>query len=100
MKHAQYRRCTSSIVNNHWAKFELKGIKTFGVTDYTNLAPLKCCGWTDRWEKCLASTPLKNEKKFMKCAQNRRCTSSIVNNHCAKFEYKGMNTVGVTDYTN
>ena len=24
-----------------------KGIKTFGVTDYTNLVPLKCCGWTD-----------------------------------------------------
>ena len=23
-----------------------------------------------------------------------------VNNLCAKFEYKGMNTVGVTDYTN
>ena len=23
-----------------------------------------------------------------------------VNNHRAKFEYKGMNTVGVTDYTN
>ena len=22
-----------------------------------------------------------------------------VNNHYAKFEYKGMNTVGVTDYT-
>ena len=23
-----------------------------------------------------------------------------VNNHCAKFEYKGMKSVGVTDYTN
>ena len=23
-----------------------------------------------------------------------------VNNHYAKFEYKGMNTVGATDYTN
>ena len=23
-----------------------------------------------------------------------------VNNHYAKFKYKGMNTVGVTDYTN
>ena len=22
------------------------------------------------------------------------------NNHCAKFEYKGINTVAVTDYTN
>ena len=26
-------------VNNHYAKFEYKGTKTFGVTDYTNLAP-------------------------------------------------------------
>ena len=34
-------------VNNHLAKFELKGIKTFGVTDYTNLVPLKCCGQTN-----------------------------------------------------
>ena len=34
-------------VNNHLAKFERKGIKTFGVTDYTNLVPLKCCGRTD-----------------------------------------------------
>ena len=23
-----------------------------------------------------------------------------MNKHCAKFEYKGMKTVGVTDYTN
>ena len=34
-------------VNNHLAKFELKrNKKTFGVTDYTNLVPLKCCGRT------------------------------------------------------
>ena len=26
-------------VNNHKVKFELKGMKTFGVTDYTILAP-------------------------------------------------------------
>ena len=31
-------------VNNHKAKFEWKGMKTYCVTDYTNLAPLKCCG--------------------------------------------------------
>ena len=30
-----------------------------------------------RWKKCLISTPLKNEKKIMKHAQNRRCISSI-----------------------
>ena len=32
---------------------------------------------------------------------NIGCTEYLqcVNNHYAKFEYKGMNTVGVTDYT-
>ena len=34
-------------MNNHLAKFEYKGIKTVGVTDYTNYAPQKCCGQTD-----------------------------------------------------
>ena len=50
-------------VNNNKAKFESKGMKTFGVTDYTNLTPLKCCGRRDKWEKCLGSAPIKNEKK-------------------------------------
>ena len=27
--------------------------------------------------KCLSSTPHKNENIFMKCAQNRRCISSM-----------------------
>ena len=31
-------------MNNHQAKFEDKGMKTVGVTDYTNQAPQKCCG--------------------------------------------------------
>ena len=156
MKRAQNRRCTFQYVNNHEAKFEWKGIKTFGVTDYTNLVPLKCCGGPN----VLSSTPLKNEKKKTKRAQNRRCTSLIceqslgkiwmkrnknfwsyrlhqlgslkvlrtdkclsstplknekklwnvhkiegahlqyVSNHLAKFEWKRTKTFGVTDYTN
>ena len=28
-------------------------------------------------KKCPSSTPLKNKKIFTKCAQNRRCTSSM-----------------------
>ena len=32
---------------------------TAGVTDYTNKAPPKHCGW----KKCLNSTILKNKKK-------------------------------------
>ena len=35
-------------------------------------------------------------KQFNKIGGAHQC----VNNHYAKFEYKGMNTVGVTDYTN
>ena len=35
----------------------------------------------------------------MKRAQNKSAHLQCVNNHCVKFEYKGMNTVGVTDYT-
>ena len=77
-------------------------MKTFGVTDYTNLAPLKCCGRTDRQEKCLSSTPIKNEKKkkMTQFHKKRGAHLQCVNNHYAKFEYKGMNSVGVTDYTN
>ena len=48
-------------VNNHYAKFEYKEMKTVGVTDYTNQTPSKHF-WT---EKCLSSTPLKIEKIFM-----------------------------------
>ena len=60
-------------VNNHYVKYEYKGMDTVGVTDYTNYAPPKHFGW----KNCLSPTPLKNEKKIMKRAQNRRCTSSI-----------------------
>ena len=60
-------------VNNHYAKFEHKGMKTISVTDYTNLTPPMHFGR----KKCLSSTPVKNEKIFIKCAQNRRCTSSM-----------------------
>ena len=47
MKHAQNRRCTSSIREQSFGKIWMKQMKTFGVTDYTNLVPLKCCGRTD-----------------------------------------------------
>ena len=59
-------------VNNHYAKFENKEMKTVGVTDYTNQTPSKHF-WM---EKC-SSTHLKIEKIFMKYAQNKRCTYSI-----------------------
>ena len=45
------------------------------------------------------NAPQKLEKK-MKCAQNAGCTSSMYEQSYVKYEYIGMNTVGVTDYTN
>ena len=44
MKRAQYRRCTSSICEQSLGKVRMKRMKTFGVTIYTNLIPLKCYG--------------------------------------------------------
>ena len=67
-------------MNNHCAKFEYKGMKTVGVTDYTNQTPPMYFGW----KKCLSSTPVKIDKIFIKCAQNRRCTSSM----CEQSLYK------------
>ena len=45
-------------MNNHYAKFEYKGMKTVGVTDYTNQTPPTHF----RWKNCLSSTPVKMRK--------------------------------------
>ena len=45
-------------VNNHYAKFEYKGMKTVGVTDYTNQTPAAHFGWI----KCLSSTSVQMRK--------------------------------------
>ena len=45
-------------------------MKTIKATDYTNQTQSKYF-WTE------SSTALKIKKIFMKCAQNKRCTSSI-----------------------
>ena len=73
VKCVQNKWCTSSMCANHKANFEYKRIKTVGVTDYTSQTPSTHFGW----KKCLSSTPIKNEKIFIKCAQNGRCTSSM-----------------------
>ena len=41
----------------------------------------------------------KNEKILMKCAKIGGRHLHSGNNHCAKFEYKGMKSVFGTDYT-
>ena len=84
-------------VNSHYAKFENKEMKTVGVTDYTNRAPSKHV----YGEKNSVQDP-KNEKKqdqtllwICVAGEYLQC----VNNHYAKFEYKGMKYVSITDYT-
>ena len=73
MKRAQNRRCTSSIWEQSLGKVWMKRNKNFWSYRLHKLGTPKVL----RTDKCLSSTPLKNEKIFMKCAQNRRCTSSI-----------------------
>ena len=96
MKHAQNRRCTSSICEQLLGKVWMKRNKNFWSYWLHKLGTSKVF-WT---AKCLSSTPPKNEKKIMKRAQNRRCTSSICEQSLANFEWKGIKTFGVTDYTN
>ena len=73
IKHAQNRRCTSSICVQSFGKVWMKRNKNFWSYRLHKLGTPKVL----RTDKCLSSTPLKNEKKIMNCAQNRRCTSSI-----------------------
>ena len=50
---------------SHYAKFEYKGMKTVGVTYYTNQTPLRI------WDgKCLCSIPVKNKKIFYQVCIN------------------------------
>ena len=73
MNGAQNRRCTSSICEQSFGKVWMKRNKNFWSYRLHKLGAPKVL----RMAKCLSSTPLKNEKKIMKRAQNRRCTSSI-----------------------
>ena len=54
-------------VNNHYAKFEYKGMKSVYVTDTIKAF------WSEKMSKFNIT---QNEKVCMKCTQNRRCTSS------------------------
>ena len=76
-------------MNNHCAKFEFKGMKTVGVTGYTNQTSPKHFGW----KKCLSSIPLKNVKKNSNVHKIGGAHLQCVNNHYTKFEYKGMKTI-------
>ena len=45
-------------------------------------------------KKCLSSTALKTRKYLLNVHKMGGAHHQCVNNHYAKFEYKGMNTVG------
>ena len=51
-------------------------------------------------KKCLSSTALEIRKYLLNVHKMGGAHYQCVNNHYAKFEYKVMNSVGVTDYTN
>ena len=70
-------------VNNHYAKFEKKEMKTVGVTDYTNRAPSKHF----YGEKTKFKTP-KIKKKSWNVYKIEGAHLQCVNTHYAKLEYK------------
>ena len=61
-------------LNNHYAKLEYDGMNTVGVTDYQTRHTLSISDG----KNVISSTPVKNEKIFIKGAQNSRCTSSML----------------------
>ena len=61
-------------------------MKTVAVTDYTNQTPPTHIGW----KKCLSSTLVKYLSNVRKM---KGAHLQCVNNHYAKFEYKGMKTI-------
>ena len=81
-------------MNNYYAKFKIFRDENY----FSNILHKPDTFLAFYREKILSSRP-KNEKKIMKCVQNMMCTSSMCELSFAKFEYKRMKTVGVTDYT-
>ena len=71
-------------------------MKIAGVTDFKYQTPSKLFGW----KKCLSSTALKIRKYLSNVHKIKGAHVQCMNNRYAKFEYKGIKTVGVTDYTN
>ena len=49
-------------------------------------------------KECLSSTPVKNGKYLLNVHKMEGAHLQCANNHYAKYEYKVMNTVGVSDY--
>ena len=69
-------------MNNYNAKFEYKGMKMFGVTNFTNYEPMDGCSDI----KMSKFNSPQNKIIFMKEVYQ------YVNNHYKKFEYKRKKT--------
>ena len=85
-------------MNNQYAKFEYKRMKTVGDTDCTNGETRY--PYAFRMEKCLNSTPVKMRSYLSNLHKRESAHFQYVNNRYAKFEYKKVKTAGITDYTN
>ena len=83
-------------MNDKNAKFEYEGLKTAGVTDYTNQTPPKHF----RRKNCLRLNSSQKLENISNMHEIGGAHLQCMNNHYTKFEYKGMKTVGVTYYTN
>ena len=81
-------------------------MKTVGVTNYTNQTPSSSFGHLDLISVPVVVSKFHNETHDPKAQENKiytmvkdRETFSRLHTVPGKFEYKGMKTVGVTDYT-
>ena len=82
-------------MNNRYAKFEYKRLKSVGVTYYANQTPPKHFGC----KNVLVQYPSKMKIIFINVHSIEGAHLHCVKNHYVKFEYKEMKSFRVTDYT-
>ena len=85
-------RAHLQFVNNHYAKFEYKGMKSVWDRLHTHYVIQALQRWCD-----VIMSKFKNILSNVHKIQGAHV--QCVNNHNGKFEYKGMKTAWVTDYT-
>ena len=82
-------------MNKYYAKFKYKGTELFELQITQTGHPLRISD--GKMSKFNNHT---NEKIVSNVHKIGDAHLQCLNNHYAKFEYKGMKTLGVTDYTN
>ena len=100
MKRAPNKMCTFSICEQSLGKVWLKRNENSWSYRFHKLGTpkmLRTDGQTRKMSKFNTHQKWEKMKQYHKIwGAHLQCA----NNHYAKFEYKGMNTAGVTDYTN